>query len=503
MKRKIVPITLVSLLLGLAFDFLFYGKIPGISAFIFSSLILACTFYLAKRFKARLNKSIFWLSPMIIFFSLMIAIRSSPFLVFVNIILIMYLLLMVARLALQPNSNLGQYKVKQYLDFIVPLPIRFVLEFIQTLMRAMSNRNNAQKSSYGPILRGFLLSLPFLVIFLLLFSSADLVFAKYVGSIFDLSIAGETIFRWGLIGFVASLFVGAYALIFIHASMPASSSTLDKKGNGLGTTESSIILGSVGLLFFVFVLVQLTYLFGGSDQITSTGYTYAQYARKGFFELIAVAVLSFLLIWAIKSSTGYRDLKEALVLKWLSGVLVIEVVIIMLSAHMRLNLYEQAYGFTTLRLLSHIFIVWLAAAFALLLTYIIREGSESKFALRMFMSIILFFALINIINPDAFIARQNIKRFNNTGKLDINYLGSLSEDATPAISGLLNHPNDKLQKNIANLLYYQKLTRQNRINHWQSANLARQQANRIFQDKTIQLEAGKSYYDYSEFNTGQ
>jgi hypothetical protein len=494
MKQPTIPILLISLLLGLAFDWFFYSKLPGISVFIYTALILGFTFYLARQFKSTLNKSIYWLVPVALFFSLMVFVRANLFLAVMNIFLVIYLLILVARLSRQPHTKLRQYEILQYFSPLIILPIGILNELFKILQRLMNNRNaKVHKSSYIPILRGFILSLPILIIFLLLLSSADLIFKEYINSFFDFSVAPESIFRWGLIGFVTSLFIGAYALIFMPTSAAETKPTHSTKKFDLGTTESSIILGSVSLLFFVFVAIQLAYLFGGSDQIASTGYTYAEYARKGFFELIVVAAISLLLIWTIKKTTSFRTTSQRLVFKWLSAILMVEVTVIMLSAHMRLNLYEEAYGFTMLRLLSHLFIAWLAFAFVLLLVHIVMEKNEKNFALHLFISALCFFALINLINPDDFIARQNIDRFNSVGKIDLYYLSNLSEDAVPVISGLLEHPNKDLQKSAASIMQKQKQFTVNHIANWQSTNLARQRADQIFRDNTAQIEASKSY----------
>jgi len=501
MKRKIIPIVLASLLLGLGFDWMFYGKVPGISVIIYTSSILVLTFYLARVFRQSLNRSLYWLAPVILFFSLMVFVRANAFLAFINIVLILYLLILVARLANQPTIKLSELKVAQYFSLVGRVPLRILGEFFQVLQRAMNNRNNsAIKSSYAPIVRGLLLSLPIFIVFLLLLSSADLVFKKYIDSLFDLNVAPETIFRWGLIGLVTSLFVGAYALIFMPSSKPETAPTGERKKFNLGTTESSIILGSVSLLFFVFVMIQLAYLFGGSDQITSTGYTYAEYARKGFFELIVVAAISLLLIWTIKRSSKFRTLLQAATFKWLSGILIAEVMVIMLSAHNRLNLYEEAYGFTTLRLLSHLFILWLAVAFILLFVHILRKQTENLFVFQLFLSAISFFVLINLINIDSFIARQNINRLNDVGKLDIYYMGNLSEDAVPATAGLLNHPNEKVRKAAAHILYSQRQYSAEEFSDWQSTNIARERANKIFRDNAVQINAGESYTEFLELN---
>ncbi|CAN5621000.1 hypothetical protein BH23PAT1_BH23PAT1_4350 [soil metagenome] len=504
MMRRAGPIIIISLLLGLVFDWFFYDKASGITVFIFTSLVLGFTYLLAHKFKHPLNKSIYWLTPVTLFFSLMLFVRANGFLAFMNILLTMYLLIMIARLAHQPSLRLGQFKIFQYVSLLGAGPLSFVREFFSFLRRVFSNRNNNNpKSSFWPIVRGVILSLPILFIFLMLLSSADLVFKGYIEVLFSPSISFETIFRLFQIGFVTSLFMGAYALIFMPASPPAVNPGMVKKGFDLGTTEASIILGSVGALFFVFVTVQLAYLFGGTDQIVSTGYTYAEYARKGFFELITVAALTMGLILTGQNDIKHRTLLQTLFFKWLCGVLIAEVLIIMLSAHMRLSLYEEAYGFTMLRLLSHLFILWLAVAFSLLLLHIIKGNSAKRFAFQLFISLLCFFAVINIINPDDYIAWKNIKRFNEVGKLDQNHLLTLSADAVPRIAELLDHPNKKVQNSTAKILYYKKGYSQKEkdyVTGWQTTNLSRQRANKIYSENAEQIEAAKDYDYYQELN---
>ncbi|MDB5176320.1 MAG: hypothetical protein JWM81_1178 [Candidatus Saccharibacteria bacterium] len=502
MKQRTGPILLTSLMLGLVFDWFFYGKVPGISVGLYAAAVLGCTFCLAFRFKDALNTSAYWLAPVILFFSFMVYVRADPFLAFMNSCVVLYLLFLVARLMLLPGIRLREYGFSQYLYPVTKLPIRIERECLTIVRTLLSYRSTTvTKASYIPILRGVMLSLPILFVFLLLLSSADLVFKEYLSSIFSLNLSPQIVFQWCLIGFVASLFAGAYALIFMPSYQAELALLPAQKKFAIGFTESSIILGSVGLLFFVFVLVQLAYLFDGTHQITGAGFTYAQYARKGFFELIAVAAISLALLSIIKTCTTSRTMLQALIFKGLSGVLVVEVIVIMISAHLRLNLYQEAYGFTELRLLSHLFILWLAYAFAQLLYQIIKDKSDNDFAFHLFISALCFFALINCINPDKFIAQQNIQRFNSTGQIDLYYLSSLSEDAVPTLAQLLDHPNKDLQKGAAYILFGQKQYATGQPSHWQSANLGRQRADRIFKDNAARIEAGESYSQYKRFGT--
>jgi hypothetical protein len=481
LQRRALPIALTALSLGLIFDWFFYGKLPGISVLLYTALILGITFGLARQFQQPLNKSMYWLTPVALFFALMVFVRANLFLAFINICLVIYLLLVVAQLATRPRTGLQRFEIPEYFQLIISVPLRIVGEFFQFLSKALNRRTaSIPKSSATPIVRGLLLSLPILAVFLILLSSADLVFKQYVTDIFNPSFSPESIFRWCLIAFVTSLFIGAFALIFMPSVRPESTETPTTKKFDLGATEAMIILGSVSLLFLLFLFVQFAYLFGGSHQVAS-GYTYSEYARKGFFELMAVAAISLALLLNIKNGTALHTATQKQTFKWLSGVLIAEVMVIMASAHLRLSLYEKAYGFTTLRLWSHVFMLWLVAAFVLLAVYIIRESNSKQFNFQLFISILCFFALINIINPDAFIARENIKRYHTTGKLDVPYLGTLSEDAAPAIAELFDQPNRTVQLKTFNILRQQYESAERNTAHWQSANLARQQAEHIFQ----------------------
>ena len=63
-------------------------------------------------------------------------------------------------------------------------------------------------------------------------------------------------------------------------------------GFTLGTVEVGVILGLINLLFLSFVIFQLPYLFGGMELVQNTpDFKLAEYARRGFGELVAVAAL--------------------------------------------------------------------------------------------------------------------------------------------------------------------------------------------------------------------
>ena len=494
MKRT-APIALASLLLGLVFNFFFYGQNIGLNFFLYSGLLLALTFYLLSYFRYKASGSLVVVAGLVLFFSATTFIRASGFLTFLNVVFVLYLLLLIVSLARKPQTKLSDYVFQDYLVGILQLPFRFIGEFMNFASLLVSSGQTLRQNgrTVTPVIRGILLSLPFLFVFLLLFSSADLVFNKYVGSLFDLNLSEDFVARSLLVLFVASLFSGAYSLMFTRSTSEQPAPATTPKRISLGSIESTIILGSVAFLFLIFIGVQIAYLFGGQEAIKEAGFTYSEYARKGFFELIAVAVIALLLILALNSSSKRTTLKERVVFMWLCGLLIFEVLFVMFSAHKRLGLYEQAYGFTTLRLFSHIFIGWLALIFAILMVHIGREQSDKKLAFQMFLSVVAIMAVVNFINPDAFIARQNIQRFKETGRIDVLYLTLLSEDATPVVSELLKDPNEKLSSAIAHELHGQRIRSDAMKSDWRSFNLSRAKAKRILSANSQKLEANSNY----------
>jgi len=327
--------------------------------------------------------------------------------------------------------------------------------------------------------------------FLILFSSADLIFKKYISSLININSGPELIFRFILIIVVAVIYIGVYSYIF-QDRKERQEPKLKNQNNNVNTIESYIILGSINILFLLFIIIQITYLFGGESNISMQGFTYAEYARKGFFELILVAILSFVILLSTEKYIKRKTSTYSLTFKILSTALVIQVVVIMISAFTRLSLYEEAYGFTTLRLYSHAFIILLTVIFLLLLYKIYKNKQENTFAFNVLLSTIIFLITMNILNPDVFIANKNIERFNNTGKLDSYYLGSLSSDAIAETSKMLNILNDDLKAPLAYKLYWLN----NNLNSahyskWQSYNISRIEAKNILSSNISELEKYK------------
>lgn len=489
--KQASSVGITSLALGLCFNYFFYAKAPGISFPLYIGLVLLGLWVIAANAHRPLNKETFWLLMPLLFFSAMVSMRSSALLTFLNIIASVALLLLIAELSFA--GRVRNFSVGDYIKTLF-LPFKFIRPLFRTLSDMVASRGDGEeRTMLRQIAKGIVLALPLLFIFLLLFASADLIFQKYLRYFID--IGPQTFIRLLIVTIATLAFIGAYSYIFLKRdkiSLPQESAL----HSGLGRIEISVLLGLVNLLFFTFILVQLAYLFGGENNISAQGFTYAEYARRGFFELMTVAVISFVLLWTLENYEVRGD-ERGKVFAVTAGALTLQVMVIMFSAFTRLRLYEEAFGFTALRLYSHAFIILLAVIFLLLLNKIFLDRRERAFALYSFISIVLFLAAMNMLNPDAWIVRRNIERFQKTGKLDVYYLSQLSDDAIPESIKVLDIENEDLKKTFARELYRraQQKARAPHISGWQSLNLSRIKAEGVLASRTAELREHEDYVE--------
>ena len=231
---------------------------------------------------------------------------------------------------------------------------------------AKDDEDNSEGRNWKPffaLLRGTLLALPVILFFATLLSAADPVFEQAIRDFlefFNLEDLVEYIFRGVYIFFLAYILAGVYLFAF-YKSKPEKlvGDNKDWRPNFLGFTEGSVVLGSVDILFAAFVAIQFRYFFGGQANINNAGYTFAEYARRGFGELVAVAVFSLFLFLLLNAITKRQAGSQRGWFSTLSIVLVALVGVMLVSAFQRLYLYEQAFGFSRLRTYSHTFMIWL------------------------------------------------------------------------------------------------------------------------------------------------
>ena len=487
-SRKAALMAGVSLVLGILFNWLFYDKIPGISVFLYILLILGGLFVLAYEFDVKIHKNIWWLAGPLLFFALMVFVRSSPFLNLFNIAASIFLLLLIAQYVV--GKKFKDFELVHYLKTLLA-PFQFFPAMLRSAADLLVWRGAVKKNQiFVQVLRGLVLALPILLLLTVLLSSADLIFQKFVLDLINIDLQPRTIQQtiWAII--IGAVFLGAYTYIFLPKAKPHFYEEEKPEPKTLGSIESLMLLGGVNILFLFFLIIQITYLFGGNANISEFGFTYSEYARRGFFELIGVTILSFLIVMAVDKYV-YRHEGQAPWFKALSAALIIEVFVIMASAWQRLSMYEDAYGFTQARFYSHIFVIWLGLVFLFLLYKIFIDKRESRLILNMFYSALAVLAILNLLNPDAFIAKKNIALFAKSDRFDVGYVAqSLSTDAVPEAVKLLNSENEKIRTSAGYHLYWrsEEMRDSSGYNNWQSANISRLRAKKIIGEHRAELE---------------
>lgn len=447
-------ILLAALFLGIVFDAIFYGEPLGVSLPLFVGLLLVALEGLGRSKGIRAAGRNRWLLLPLLLLSGMVTVRANPFLTTLNLLAILSLLGMLAHF--YTGGDLRTLSLPGYAAVLVRVGLHALSDTF-SLLQARPRLTTMRKDRMvvPSLVRGLLLATPLLFIFTVLLASADLIFASTLVRIFSelLSSLWEGITRSAVIFTVAWVLAGGLAYALLRED-PAGTPSLDRAATqvrrylSIESLEAAVVLGLVDVLFLLFVWIQFAYLFAGRTGALPEGYTYAQYARYGFFELIAVSILALLVILTLEWLTPRPHRRQRLLFRLLAGLMVLLVLVMLASAFIRLRLYEQAFGYTRLRLTVHVFMVWLGLLLLWLpvsewwgrerlVSPMAGEGLAGRFAIGAFVAALGFLLSLNALNPDAFIVRQNLARRQETGRLDALYLASLSDDAVPALTGAL------------------------------------------------------------------
>lgn len=284
------------------------------------------------------------------------------------------------------------------------------------------------------LVRTVLLSVAGLVVFGLLFASADALFAHWVDTVLPDWSPDDFIARAFIaVGVAGVVLAAAYVALNpprTESSRPRTPRPVERRFEWL----APVLL--VDAVFVVFLVAQAAAVFGGQSYVErTTGLTYADYVHQGFGQLVVATVLTLLVVWATTRKAPVVTLSDRLWLRAALGTLCAMTLVVVASALHRVQLYQDAYGFTRLRLLVDLFEGWLGLVVLLVMVAGVRLSGAwvPRVALLTAAAAIAGLALAN---PDAWIARHNIDRYEATGRIDWGYLRGLSADAVPATAEL-------------------------------------------------------------------
>lgn len=421
-----------ALLLAIIFDVLFYKTEGlGLNVFLMQIAILGVSIGLAKYRKHSIPAGTWVAGSFALLYSITFVIWTSAIgtamsflgLIVSNIIFASYLLGHHGKFhhPLHAIADGFRYTAE---TFFTKISILGRLKF-----HSLSIRNSS-------VVRGILITIPIVLMFLALFLGSDLILQQRAQGIthwLDTFLSsGDVIAHVFIIGFWTILFLVFFAAAFWKRMTFDDLKHLVIKHN----IESAIVLVSVNLLFLAFIIFQAVYLFGGQSAWENIeGITYSEYAVQGFNELATVAILVVFLILSLRyfhTEKTQRKLIHAFEL-----VLIGQTLLIVFSAWKRMALYVAQYDFTPARLFGFWFFI-LAAAILLLLAYhIARKIPQYKFIQQGLILTGIATLLFTMSAPDALSVRLNTARAENNQLDPFPLFNDLSAEAYLVMNNVL------------------------------------------------------------------
>jgi hypothetical protein len=481
MEQKIKSkLSLYGIVSALTFIYLILTNNPGISAPLFFVIQFVILFYIAKNKGGIVNiKVLFMLIPIFIislnnFISANYMMMPTNFLAIVFLYSTMFLLL-------GNKLNLLKLSISEIFKIIVnvfePI-INFTVPFNWIAERSYNKEKNILAKR---IIIGVLISVPSVIFLVMMLSKADLVFYnsfiifnKWFKNLFEFI----NIFK-----IIVGTFAGFYLFSHLYSVfMKDDNSIANIISNKVNTAKKikgdiivfNILLMSVLAVYTIFIVIQFKYLFSGG--VLPNGLNYSEYARRGFFELVVLSVLNIALIllttYLLRDKIYENKNKWALFTKLMLLYLCVITGILLASSYYRMSLYDSAYGFTRLRVLVYIFLIFEAIGLLATLIYILRHNFN---ILTIYTVIFLaFYLTLNLVRIDEVIAKRNVDMYlsGRAEEIDIDYLMTLSQDALPQIIRL-SESDVQIMTRVKTInylkdisIYYAQME-----NNWQSYNL--------------------------------
>lgn len=470
-----------SVVIGIFSDYLFYGKEFGISYPLFVIGLYILFFWQARRhiqLTFSRDQVFAWsLTLPILLLALTFFLYDNAFFQLLNFMIVPFLL--VAQTMLLTKRHQKSWYSFGFLGDMIETVLLYTVKYtgIPFVLLREWVKNRVDRTRYGvamKVLTGIGISLPILVVVLSLLSHADGVFGHFLAEIPRMLIdwgSVETIFRLFLIGLVAFVTFG-YLYAVLGPRQQAVALPFPDQSEGKKVAWDGIILVTIltiiNVVYAAFTVIQISYLFGGAEAVLPDHMTYAEYAKKGFDELVTVTIINFILLVSFMFLASRAQPLIYKIVQAMLSLLTVCTSFMLVSAYFRLSLYEEAYGYTHTRLLAHAFMIFLFVMFVIAFLKIWRNN----FSLLKYYGVagIAAYVLLNYINVDAWIAKNNIQRYYETGRMDVAYLTELSYDAIPVIMTLKD---DQAMADKLVYLLQEKAEDLQEERNWQSFNVAR------------------------------
>lgn len=422
----------ISILFGLGFAFCFYKSGIGANVLIFAIIIVGLLIIMMNKLSIPIKKATKAYYAGIILLALSCMLTTSAILQFLNVVGIFLLLDLSLLHQLYEDYKWDFSKHIQQM-FLLP-----VLCFASVNLPFSDSFHNLRKTKIlknekaGNIFLGIIISIPLLGVIVGLLSSADLLFNKMTHNVITMIFTTNEFY---VILMILIGYIGCYSIICGSVAKVG----IEEKQNAMNKADASIagtVLTMLSIVYVLFCGIQILYLFNNGLFVLPAEFTFSEYARRGFFELLTVTIINIILM--LVSTLCFKESK------WIRFLLVLITActyIMIGSAVYRMLLYITVYGLTFLRL----FVLLFLFIDTFVLAGVIISVFHKKFPLFGYcVSIVtVCYVMFTLAKPDYFIAAYNIQnQKNNVTEEDVYYLTEeLSFDAAPIVVPFLEEIN--------------------------------------------------------------
>ncbi len=421
MIEKFWKFTLISICFAFFYVLGTYRIESGLGVFIATLGEIGCCIAILKQWDIEMKKDTIYYIAMIAIMSLVMLWTNQTFLHFwqKKMILLLFLAMMLHQL-----YEDRQWSLKTYLYNLILLLMGSLISLFQPIEDFIKQmKNNQKKEKWSYIVLGLAIALPLTIFIISILAAADEVFKNMV-----IKLLGTLLLPQNIV-IILFLFVLGYWIFYCFAAGLARNDMENKNKTGkqaepvIAITFTSILL----VVYVLFCLIQIVYLFIGKGNLPE-GYTYASYARKGFFELLFVSVLNFLMIIISNLLFTKNKILDCI----LTAISVCNVILIASSAY-RMILYVKAYHMTVMR----VYVLWFLAMLAVSMIGVVYTifQKQKKLYQYLFAVFFIFLTALSIMRPEAYVVKYNLAHMQQYAKAEIqHYMTFSSWDVTTELS---------------------------------------------------------------------
>jgi len=427
---KMSNIFIGALILSIWCTTLFWGKDIGLSMLLFNVPLTWYLIYILEKNNKIENKKAKLLLIPIILLSSTYLIFNNTFFNTINVLLIPLLVLIMVMWLYNEDFSIKTIigkMIQRVLD-----PLAYAGETIGKMRDSIKQRLNMKidkekKSRAGKIFTALCITVPLATVVILLLSSADEAFGKMFSDIF--SSIGDFFANLQISSFVFRIIVTILLFIYIASffdniiSKYKVQKTEIQERKVKDNTTVKMVLGVLNVIYLLFCIVQIKSL------LLKDIDNYSEYARQGFFQLMAVSLINLVTILISKRSENKEDIKSSKYINIMCIIMVLFTFVIIVSSAVRMFFYESAYGYTFLRLL--VYCVLITESILLIPTCYFILDKKVQLAKVYFVIIMTMYVCMNFANFDNIIAKRNVDRYIETGKIDMMYL--MEDTGTDAV----------------------------------------------------------------------